>query len=90
MKINTLPNQTIMDVAIQYCGGLEAWPQIVALNNLAGLTAEVAAGTELIVPDPIVQRVALLYERGGYKPATVPWNQLEGIDYWFVYEYIVQ
>lgn len=79
-----------MDIAIQHCGGIAAWPVIVELNGLSGLTAEIVAGQELIVPDPVQQRVAGIYARQGHKPATTPIDHLEGIDYWFVYEYVVQ
>lgn len=87
--VTTLPSQTIMDIAIQECGSLAAWPDIAAMNGL-NLTDEVPAGTALLIPDPVIDRVAAIYERNGYKPATTPTDILEGIDYWFVYEYIVQ
>jgi len=90
MKVTVLPNQTLMDIAIQYCGALSAWPEIVALNGLTGLTANLSAGQVLVVPAPHHQRTAQIYSRNGYKPATSPMELLEGIDYWFIYEYIVQ
>lgn len=90
MTITVLPNQTLMDIAIQYCGALSAWPQIVALNGLSGLTADITAGQELAIPEAHHQRTAQIYARNGYKPATMPVELLEGIDYWFVYEHTVQ
>lgn len=89
-KITVLPSQTLLDVAIQHCGHVEAWPEIVHLNGLPGLTAELTAGQQLKIPPVRHQRVTAIYEREGYQPATTPQDRLEGIDYWFTYQYIVQ
>lgn len=87
------PSQTLADLAVQHCGSFAALPALAALNGLA-ITADVAAGTALLLPEVVDKRTAAVYRSAGYVPAvgrTDPALLLEGIDYWGIgYDFIVQ
>jgi len=61
--------QTIFDIAIQYCGDVEAAFHIIDLNDIS-ITDMPAVGSQLIVPDVINRRVVEYYINNGISPAT--------------------
>jgi len=55
-KITIRDRQTLFDIAVQYCGDREAVFEIARWNNLP-VSAELPAGTVIIIPEVINQRV---------------------------------
>lgn len=83
-KVYVGPNQQLPDIAIQYCGSVDAWPEIAALNNL-NVTDKITAGMQLNVPAAYVTFVVNHFRRKNLRPATNTTGEPEGIDYWSVY-----
>lgn len=85
------PGQTLYDIAIQYCGGVDAIVGLAAANSLS-LSATLSAGQILQVPNTINKRVRRAYDEAGWRPAAGDiLNTLEGVDYWAIeYDFIVQ
>lgn len=79
-KVIVQSGQNIGDIAIQYCGDHEAIFEIAALNEIS-VTDDVAAGTELLIPEVYDKRVRRFYVEGNYYPATSAENLLDGIDF---------
>ena len=80
------PGQTLPDLAIQWCGKADAWAGIARLNNL-GMTAALAPGAVLLLPDVSDKRVRQYFQEGGYEPGVgevTDWTVLEGIGYWAI------
>lgn len=83
--------QTLQDMAIQYCGRLDALSELAILNNLA-LTQEIVAGQELILPEISDKRVEVVFRTGSYFPAAGNnFNQdFDGIGFWGIeFDFIV-
>jgi hypothetical protein len=77
--------QTLADIAIQYCGRLDAFAALAALNGL-GLTDDIEAGDVLTLPDVTDKRTVAAFKAGGYFPAagaTIIAGP-QGIDYWII------
>lgn len=68
-KIVVLEGQTLIDLAIQQCGSVEAAFQLAVENDLS-VTDELSAGLELSSIDPVERPVAQYYEAKRLKPAT--------------------
>lgn len=68
--VKILPNQTLLDIAIQECGTAEAVVDIALANGLS-VTADIDAGTLLKIP-LITKNDEILnyYKQHGIKPAT--------------------
>lgn len=63
-------HQSLLDIALQYCGNADALFAIAELNDLEP-TQEVAPGTELLLPDEVLDpRKVNFLKDGGYEPAT--------------------
>lgn len=85
-KVIIQAGQNIGDIAIQYCGDHQAIFEIARLNNLS-ITDEVAAGTEIEIPNVYDARVRRFFVEGDYHPATaaIPFPDLEqGIGFWTI------
>ncbi len=61
--------QTIFDIALQYCGDVEAAFQIIDITDIS-LTETLSACMELTVPAVINQRIVDYYENNSISPAT--------------------
>lgn len=81
------PGQTLPDLAIQYCGTVEAWPEIARMNGL-GMTAETAPGAVLSLPGATDKRVQAYFKNGKYVPAAGDVANYigftEGIGFWAI------
>jgi hypothetical protein len=84
-KITVYPGQTLADIALRYCGQLEAAFTIAHLNDV-GITVPLEAGQQLTVPEPDDPRTVQLLERGGHQPAAQVIEEGQGIGYWTIEE----
>lgn len=91
-KVPIQAGQTLLDIALQEGGGLQAVFEIAALNGLS-ITDIVPAGQDVLVSDlPFSSMVRKQYREGGWFPAsatTIPGRQvieptLEGIGNWAI------
>lgn len=64
-----LNGQTLFDLALQYCGSVEAAFEIAAINDIA-VTSYVRAGAYVELPEIKDKRVVAYYTSHGIKPAT--------------------
>jgi len=69
MKTIVLNSQSLLDIAIQHCGGAEAAFDIALLNELV-LSDNLEVGRQLIVPAKANRTIAEYYENRRLKPAT--------------------
>lgn len=67
--IKTETNQTLFDIALQWCGDCEAAARIALMNGL-DITDTPQAGTVLMIPEVINRRVFKYYNDNRIKPAT--------------------
>lgn len=68
--VKILPNQTLLDIAIQECGTAEAVAEIALANGLS-VTEDLEPGMELKIP--LVKKndeILNYYKQNGIKPAT--------------------
>ena len=79
-KATVRVNQTLVDIAVQYCGSVEAVFELAQMNGLS-VTDELTAGQELILPEQYNIPVAHTFEKNKYFPAVLLLEELEGIDY---------
>jgi LysM domain len=79
--------QTLKDIAIQHCGSLTALVDIAVLNGISP-TAEVAPGTELIIPDVVDVAMVNYIAAKSITPVSQKkdFSQVlpEGIGYWAI------
>ena len=61
--------QSIADIALQYCGDVEAVFRISELNDIS-VPESLSVGMELIIPDVINKRVVDYYTNNEISPAT--------------------
>lgn len=84
-----LDNQSLFDIAIQECGGIEAMFSIAELNELA-ITDALTPGREMLVPEFMNKQIANYYRLKNLKPATgisvetLDELREEGIGYWAI------
>ena len=90
MKINVLPLQSLLDIAIQHTGAVESVFTI-AVDNGLSLTDDLPAGTEIKLPDSVNKDSDVLnyYTAKRLQPATAvilppEEERLEGIGYWAI------
>jgi hypothetical protein len=90
MQVTILNSQTLQDIAIQYCGTLEALFDIAFLNNIS-VTEELSPGQILNIPevDYGFQEVVNYFLINKKQPATALTQEMisiiegnTGIDYW--------
>ena len=70
MKVTVRSGQTLADIALQVCGGLEGVFDLARENGL-NVTDELRAGQVLSYSKVIDKGVARYYEVNGISPATV-------------------
>lgn len=97
--IIVLDNQSLLDIAIRYCGTVEAVVAIAVLNNVS-VTAELVPGKILQVPeqDYGYREIVAYYQDNKLQPATGLTDQdkaiirgRSGIGYWAIgVDFIVQ
>lgn len=68
-KIKTLPRQSLIDIAVQYTGGVEGLMSVARYNDLS-VTDDLDPGTEITVGDPVDSTVARTYGNMLHRPAT--------------------
>ena len=90
MKINVLPLQSLLDIAIQHTGAVENTFAMAVANGLS-LTDDLPAGTEIKLPDSVNKDSDVLnyYSAKRLQPATAVTllpeaERLEGIGYWAI------
>ncbi|MDR1203737.1 MAG: hypothetical protein LBL58_19175 [Tannerellaceae bacterium] len=69
--------QTLLDLAIEYCGDVEAVFEIMQLNDLS-ITEELLAGKEIIVPEPYARKITEFYQSNNIQPATAYIQTISG------------
>lgn len=91
MTATVQSGQSLADIAIQYCGGLEAWSALAALNGV-GMTAAITPGQVIKIPVPVNKRTVAVFKAGPHFPATgeiQPYGS--GISWWIIEnDFIVQ
>jgi hypothetical protein len=94
MEIKVLNSQSLLDIAIQEGGSVEAVFDLALAAGL-GITADMPAGTLLAAPAVVSRQVADYYRTNSIRPATALSAQdaefvREGIRYWRVeYDFAV-
>ena len=90
MKINVLPLQSLLDIAVQHTGAVESVFAIAVANGLS-LTDDLPAGTEIKLPDSVNKDSDVLnyYSAKRLQPATAvillpEEERLKGIGYWAI------
>lgn len=68
-RIKPLNRQSLLDIAIQECGDVEAAMEIASLNGIS-ISDTPDTETELIIPKPRNEKNVALYRAKGVKPAT--------------------
>ena len=68
-QVIVVKGQTLLDIAVQAAGSVEAAFEIAAANNIS-MTDDLAEGTSLIVPSVIDQTVADYFRVNGIIPKT--------------------
>lgn len=87
--------QTLLDIAMQYCGDVTVCLAIAELNGKS-ISDLLTTGEQLLVPVPDIskQKIVDLFAQKGLFPASTEDGQLEqfsGIDYWAIdVDFIVQ
>ena len=95
--ITVTSRQSVLDIALQHCGSLEAAFDLAQCNDIS-LTDDLAAGQTLTVPEPTDTAMAQYYGVNDLQPATAitqaeindTLNIGEGIEFWAIeYDFIV-
>lgn len=87
--VNIIANQTLLDIALQTAGSLEAVFELAILNGIT-VTENLTAGNKLFYGlTPINKTITKQYTEAGWKPASatsfandIPDLDLQGVDYW--------
>jgi hypothetical protein len=94
MEIKILNNQSLLDLAVQAAGSVEAVFDI-ALANACAIVDELTPGTVLAVPAVLNKQVAEYYRTNGINPATALSAQdmefaMDGIGAWRIeYDFMI-
>lgn len=91
-SIKVSEGQTLLDIAVEYCGDFNAVYAIADLN-LKGITDDLVIGEVLIVPDADVTKadIVSMFMQPSLKPASAEDAELsevaaEGLEYWAIEE----
>ena len=96
--ITVTSRQSVLDIALQHCGALEAAFDI-AISNGISLSDDLAVGQQLVMPEPTDKMMARHYNVNGILPATAitteeindALNIGDGIGFWSIeIDFIVQ
>lgn len=95
-QVIVLESQSLFDLALQQCGGIEAVFDFAERNGLS-ITDQLSPGSKLHVPEVVNQLVYSYYETRQLKPATDASIEVidslrdEGIDFWAItVDFVVQ
>jgi len=87
METIVLEGQSLLDIAVQECGSVEAVIAIAVLNNIS-ITDDLQVGQVLQMPAPVNKQIAQYYKSKNLKPATAGnldfMNQDEGVGFWSI------
>jgi hypothetical protein len=72
--------QTLLDIAVQYCGSAEAVFELARLNRLS-ITDDLIAGQELLLPSAYNDKVVKVFDQNHFFPSVTIGQEMEGIDY---------
>lgn len=95
--ITVTSQQSTLDLALQYCGSLEAAFDLALLNNVS-ITDDLSGGQQLDVPAALSKDVTKYYAVNDIRPATAitieAINEIigsgEGIGFWAIgYDFVV-
>lgn len=67
--VRVVERQSLLDIAVVKCGGVEAAFELALLNGL-GITDTISAATELQLPGVANKSIVSYYVTKGYNPAT--------------------
>lgn len=91
-SIKVSEGQTLLDIAVEYCGDINAMYAIADLN-LKGITDDLITGELLMVPDAEVTKadIAAMFLQPFLKPASAEDPEAsevaaEGLEYWAIEE----
>lgn len=83
--IKVLYNQTLADIAIQYLGDADRAVELAELNGV-GISDELEAGQEMLIPDPDPEsdNIVWTFRNQALAPSSGDGEEHkpEGIDYW--------
>ena len=89
MTVTVTPQQSILDIALQYSGSIEAAYDLASLNHCA-LTDDLYAGEQLTLPSVLDARTVQHYTTHRILPATgitseeIEQIKIGGIGYWII------
>lgn len=95
--ITVASKQSVLDLALQYCGGLEAAFELARLNDIS-ITDDLSVGQQLAMPAILSKDVTNYYSVNDICPATAitidAINEIvgdgEGVEFWAIeYDFIV-
>ncbi|MDR0604592.1 MAG: hypothetical protein LBG80_09850 [Bacteroidales bacterium] len=67
--ITVQERQTILDIALQYCGDVQSVFEIIELNDFS-ITEELKTGQAVVVTDTYNKKITEFYSTNSIKPAT--------------------
>jgi hypothetical protein len=90
MGIKALERQSVLDMAVQTAGSVEA-AFLLARENGLSMTDDLSPGDEMISANIVSRDIADYYRNKRLAPATALTEQLgEGIEFWYIeYDFIV-
>ncbi len=95
-NVKVLDGQSLFDIALQRCGGIQAVFELADMNGLS-ITDQLEAGSEMEVPEATNREVLSYYTAKGIRPATDATTSAmdslrdEGIDFWAIaVDFVVQ
>ena len=85
-KGKILNHQTLLDVALQYCGAVDAFFNQAYINGFS-MTDDVASGEELVLADIVDFKNQQYFQNSIYKPTTgltLTPDLAGGIEFWAI------
>ncbi len=86
-KIKTILGQSLLDIAVQECGGLDTLVDVAIANNVS-ITDDLEAGVALSIDSISNADVQRYYKIRGIKPATALTieenSEFQGIGFWAI------
>lgn len=89
--VKALQNQSLLDIAVQTSGSLEAVIALAAVNGLS-VTDSLEAGMELTEAPAVNRDMAAYYSARNIRPATAVIGEYygEGIEFWIIeFDFVV-
>lgn len=80
IKVVVKPNQTLVDLAIQYGGEATELYKIAKANNM-NCTDELIPGQTVIIPEVVNEKVTGYFKRNNLFPAVIETKPLQGFGY---------